>query len=144
MADIFRIRRPGTSIVAQAATADDFAAYMGRLIKLIPAEVLGVYQTLYGIFASPTPSAPPSAPLKWLPVLGFVLVIFVRAWGTRDASGSWATVQWIAVAISAVSFAIWILVSGHSILGYVLPDLRYGSALMVVWIFVLPYIYKGA
>ena len=138
MATVFRLHRPG-KLVAQGAEADDLAAYMGRLIRLIPAEVLGVYQTLYGIFAFP-----PSRLLQWLPVLGFALVILVRSWGTRDASGNWASIQWFAVGISAVSFLIWVLVSGHSILGFVLPDMRIGSALMVVWVFALPYFYKGA
>lgn len=112
---------------------------MGRLIRLIPAEVLALYQTLYGIFAGPEPSNI----LPWLPVLGVALVIFVRAWGTRDDSGSWATVQWIAVLVAAVSFVIWIMVSGHSILGFALPDQRIGSGLMVLWVFVIPFFYKG-
>ena len=139
MASIFRIRRPGAAYIVAQGAETGLAAYMGRLVRLIPAEVLGVYQTLYGIFAEP----PPSPVLKWLPVLGFFLVILVRAWGTRDASGSWRSVQWIAVGISAVSFVIWVLVSGHSIAGFVLPDLRYGSGLMVLWVFVLSYFYKG-
>lgn len=139
MATVFRIYKPG-AIVPQGAPANDLAAYMGRLIKLIPAEVLGVYQTLYGIFANP----PPSTLLQWLPVLGVGLVVLVRAWGTRDSSGNWDSVQWAAVAISTVSFLIWVLVSGHSIVGFVLPDLRIGSGLMVLWVFLLPYLYKGA
>ncbi len=140
MSSVFRIYRPGTLMAQTAAPTNDLAAYMGRLIRLIPAEVLGLYQTLYGIFAEP----PPSSLLKWLPVLGILLVILVRAWGTRDASGNWNTVQWLAVIVSVVSFVIWVLVSGNSIAGFVLPDLRIGSALMVVWVFVVPYFYKGA
>lgn len=140
MASVFRVQRPA-AIHAHGAGGGGLADYMGRLIKLIPAEVLGVYQTLFGILSPPPP--PASVYLQWLPVLGLGLVIFVRAWGTRDASGSWQTVQWPAVAISAGSFLIWVLVSGHSIVGFVLPDLRIGSALMVLWVFFLPYIYKG-
>jgi hypothetical protein len=140
MSTVFRVYRPDTlRAQAEEPPPSGVAAYMGRLIKLIPAEVLGVYQTLYGIFVTP----PPSALLQWLPVLGFILVIVVRAWGARDSSGRWSTVQWPAVGISAVSFVIWVLVSGHSILGHVLPDMRIGSAAMVLWVFLLPLIYKG-
>ena len=141
MASVFRVERPAAFVAHGAGGDSNLAAYMGRLIKLIPAEVLGVYLTLFGLLSPPPP--PASVFLPWLPLLGLVLVIFVRAWGTRDASGSWQTVQWPAVAISAGSFVIWILVSGHSILGFVLPDLRVGTALMVLWVFFLPYIYKG-
>lgn len=138
MASLFRIYKPG-QLMAQGAESDNSpAAYMGRLIRLIPAEVLAVYQTLYGLLIKP-----PSPLLGWLPVLGILLVILVRVWGTRDVSGSLKTVQWFSVLISAVSFIIWVLVSGHSIVGFVLPDLRIGSALMVLWVFIIPFFYKG-
>jgi hypothetical protein len=140
MASVFRVQQPA-ALKAQGAESDGLPAYMGRLIKLIPAEVLAVYQTLYGILFDP---APPSSLIIWLPVLGIILVILVRAWGTRDESGSWASVQWGAVLIAAISFIIWVLVSRHSIGGFVLPDLRIGSALMVLWVFLLPYVYKGS
>lgn len=139
MASVFRIQQQNVIMAQGAGPADGLAAYMGRLVRLIPAEVLSVYLTLYGIFVVP----PPSQLLQWLPVLGIVLVILVRAWGSRDTTGNWSTVQWLGVGISAVSFLIWILVSGHSIVGFVLPDMRIGSALMVLWVFLLPYLYKG-
>jgi hypothetical protein len=138
MASIFRIYKPG-QLMAQGAESDNSpAAYMGRLIRLIPAEVLAVYQTLYGLL-----NEPPSPLLGWLPVVGILLVVWVRAWGTRDESGSWKTVQWLSIGISVVSFIIWVLVSRHSILGFVLPDLRIGAALMVLWVFIIPFFYRG-
>jgi hypothetical protein len=138
MASVFRIYKPGQLMAQGAESENGPAAYMGRLIRLIPAEVLAVYQTLYGIF-----NEPPSPLLGWLPVLGILLVILARAWGTRDESGSWKSVQWLSVFISVVSFVIWVLVSRHSILGFLLPDLRIGSALMVLWVFIIPFFYKG-
>lgn len=139
MATVFRIERPG-HLMAQGGEGENSpAAYMGRVIRLIPAEVLAVYQTLYGIFEQP----PPSPFVAWLPVLGIILVIVVRIWGTRDESGSLLSVQVGGVVISTVSFIIWVLVSGQSIGGFVLPDLRIGSALMVLWVFLLPIVYKG-
>jgi hypothetical protein len=138
MASVFRIYKPGQLMAQGAESENSPAAYMGRLIRLIPAEVLAVYQTLYGLL-----NEPPSPLLGWLPVLGILLVILVRAWGTRDESGSLKSVQWLSVIISVVSFIIWVLVSRHSILGFVLPDLRLGSALMVLWVFILPFFYRG-
>jgi hypothetical protein len=138
MASVFRIYQPGQLMAQGAESENSPAAYMGRLIRLIPAEVLAVYQTLYGLL-----NDPPSPLLGWLPVLGILLVVLVRAWGTRDESGSFKSVQWLSVVISVVSFVIWVLVSRHAILGFVLPDLRFGSALMVLWVFVLPFFYRG-
>src|SRR5262245_15428695 len=111
MASVFRIHRtykPGELVAHGLESQDSPAAYMGRLIRLIPAEVLAVYQTLYGLL-----NEPPSPLLGWLPVLGILLVILVRTWGTRDESGSWKTVESLSVLISVVSFIIWVLVSGH-------------------------------
>jgi len=138
MASLFRIYRRGELMAQGAESENSPAAYMGRLIRLIPAEVLAVYQTLYGLL-----NEPPSSLLPWLPVLGIVLVILVRTWGTRDESGKFSTVQWGGVIVSVISFVIWILVSRHSILGYVLPDLRFGSALMIIWVFIIPFFYRG-
>jgi hypothetical protein len=138
MASVFRIYKPGQLMAQGAGSENSPAAYMGRLVRLIPAEVLAVYQTLYGLL-----NEPPSPLLGWLPVLGILLVILVRAWGTRDESGSLKSVQWLSVFISVVSFIIWVLVSRHPILGLVLPDLRIGSALMVLWVFIIPFFYKG-
>jgi len=139
MASVFRINRPGTLRAQGAQAGDDFAEYMGRLIHLIPAEVLAVYQTIYGILKSPTAS--PFLP--WLPIVGIILVLIVRIWGTRDQSNNLQSVQWKAVLVAAVSFVIWVMTSGHSIVGFVLPDLRIGSAMMVLWVFLVPYFYKG-
>jgi len=139
MASVFRINRPGTLRAQGAQAGDDFAEYMARLIHLIPAEVLAVYQAIYGILKSPTPSSF----LPWLPIVGIALVLIVRIWGTRDQSNSFGTVQWRAVLVAVISFVIWVMTSGQSILGFVLPDLRIGSVLLVLWVFVVPYIYKG-
>ncbi|MGJ5135251.1 hypothetical protein [Bradyrhizobium oligotrophicum] len=138
MASVFRIGQSG-KLMAQGADSDSSpAAYMGRLVRLIPAEVLALYQTLRGLL-----SDPPSVLLGWLPVFGVLLVILVRVWGTRDESNSLASVQVFGVIVSTVSFVIWVLVSGHEIVGFVLPDARFGSALMVVWVFIIPFFYKG-
>ncbi len=138
MASIFRIGE-SSQLVAQGAETDNSpAAYLGRLVRLIPAEVLAVYQTLYGVLKEPESPA-----ITWLPVIGVVLVFLVRVWGTRDASNKFTTAQWLAVVISMVSFIIWVLASGHKILWFGVLDPRLCSALMILWVFVVPIFYKG-
>jgi hypothetical protein len=36
-----------------------------------------------------------------------------------------------------------VLVSQHSIVGFVSSDSRVGSALMVLWVFLIPFFYRG-
>ena len=80
--------------------------------------------------------------LPWLPVIGFALVIWVRAWGTRKTR-SWRTVQKRAVAIAAVSFVLWVMSLQHAIVivGILKPWIA--SCLLFLWVFLLPYLYTG-
>ncbi len=155
----FRVQSQATeqkrinAIVAQGAGpaappqagASELQQYLARILKLIPAEVVALYQGVRGVMETAAAGGDLDAKawLAWLPWAAFVLVIFVRAWGTRDSSGSWRTVQWGAVAISAVSLVVWIISLGHPIAGVQLGKPWLGSVLLMVWPFLVPYFYKG-
>lgn len=119
--------------------------YLARVLKLIPAEVVSLYQGVRGIMetASAGGDADAKVWLLWLPWVGLLLVIFVRAWGTRDSTGSWRTVQWGAVAIAAVSFIVWVVSLGHPMACLEFNKPWLGSVLLMVWPFLVPYFYKG-
>src|SRR4051812_24879943 len=105
MAYPFHIQKPATIAAHGGAPGSPFQEYIDRLVRLIPAEVLAAYHAARGIVVGVAPSDPLAVKfLPWLPVIGFVLVIFVRVWGTRARTGLWSTVQWLAVAIAAISF----------------------------------------
>ena len=147
---------PGTP---QPPPPNPLASYMDRLIKLIPAEVLGLYLTVRNIFSGDDLSQTPAPPgvataegermaqaggfLGWWPVICVVLLVAFRIWGTRDDSGKVHSAQPTAIAISTISFVIWIYAMGHTILGWPLPDPRYAGVAVAVWVFVLPMLYRG-
>jgi len=141
----FRIDK-SSEIKAQSAEAGDaFKDYMGRLITLIPAEVIAVYLTVRGFFILPHTQVDNTASgfIGIWPAICLLLVFMVRVWGTRDDKGSRKSIQWWGVIISSVSFVIWILAIGDGFFGLKPGDLRIASTLVVLWTFVVGYFYKG-
>jgi hypothetical protein len=130
----FRIRKPeprGPQLVGAGAAADNLKSWMGRLITLVPSEVVAVYLAGRGYVAT------------WLGVWGlvcFILVVAVRIWGTREPSKG---PQWITVLVSAVSYVVWVYAIGGRILEFTLPDPGVASAAVLVWTVVVPIFYKG-
>jgi hypothetical protein len=103
--------------------------YLGRLVKLIPAEVVALYLTFKEIATS------------WLSIWAWiclVLVVFVRSHGTRANKKA----QKFAVLVSAVSFALWIYATGDYLIEFALPA-GVVSVAVGVWTFIVPYFYKG-
>jgi hypothetical protein len=136
----FRIDRQhslGFSEQGASATAD-FKAYLDRLMKLIPSEVVGLYLIGEGMI----PSAERIGLVIWS-VVCLVAVFCVRAFGTRDKD-SGKSVQWAAVAITCVSFVIWLYCIGGPFQKF--PGVRVpyiGSLLVLAWTFFVPLFYKG-
>lgn len=119
------------------------SAYMDRIVKLIPAEVLGVYLTISGFAKAGADPGVVSDPfLAWWPVVCLLLVIGSRIWGTQGETGS-QSIQWVGVLVAAVSFLIWVYAMGDSVLGFTLPDDRIAPAAVAVWTFVVPWFYRG-
>lgn len=135
----------GAPPAAPQAGASDLQQYLARVLKLIPAEVVSLYQGVRGVVQTAADGGDLFAKgfLPWLPLTGLLLVIFVRGWGTRDHTGSWTTIQWGAVTIAAISFIIWTISLNHEIvyLGATKPWI--GSVLLMTWPFLVPYFYKG-
>ena len=123
MAAPFRINKPG-------AQGDSFGQWLERLVKLIPSEAVALYLAGLGNAVS--------WPSTWTFVCLVVVVIF-RIAGTRDPAKG---VQWITVALSAASFVIWVFAIGGEFLGM---RVSYGVAAntVMVWVTVVPLIYKG-
>jgi hypothetical protein len=117
--------------------------YSERLLKLIPSEMLSLYVGVRGLWIDPSKfNSPPAqdASLSFLdfwPIICIVLLILFRLWGTRSTS-DWRSTQPMAVAISAISFVIWVYTLGDNILGWHLPDTRYAATVAIVWVFIIP------
>jgi hypothetical protein len=132
----FRIHKPvpsGTQKTGATKVQDDLASWMGRLIRLIPSEIVAIYLTGKGFIAS------------WLPIWSFIcllLLFIVRIWGTRDTHKT-NSVQWIAVGVSAISYVIWIYAIGGQFFNFAIQDPSIPSAAVLIWTFLVSYFYKG-
>ena len=111
--------------------------YLERLMRVIPAEIIGLYIVGTGII----PANQTVALVIWF---GFCLiaVAIVRTFGNADPAAGLPP-QPVPIAISVVAFAIWAYTLGgpFEALGLAIPWV--GSLLVLVWSFVIPYFYKG-
>ena len=143
----FRIERQGQQPVRMGMageTESAYSEYMDRLVKLIPAEVIGVYLVVSGLGGlGPGSGADGDWLTAWWPVCCVLLVIGSRIWGTSVEGRGVQDVQWKGVAVSAVSFVIWVYAMGHTMLDVSLPDDRLAAVAVVVWTFVIPWFYRG-
>lgn len=104
--------------------------WLTRLVKLVPAEIVAVY--LAG-----RPLAQEHYAGLW-PVACLVLTIVVRAFGTSDRRGP----QWLSVAVSAVSFVLWVYATGGHFLGYEV-DVNLAALVVLVWTTLVPVLWRG-
>jgi len=104
--------------------------WLARLVKLVPAEIVAVY--LAG-----RPLAQERYAGGW-PVVCLVLLVIVRAWGTSDRRGP----QWVSLAISAVSFVLWVYAMGGRFLTYNV-DVNLAALGVLVWTTLVPVFWRG-
>jgi hypothetical protein len=63
--------------------------------------------------------------------------------GTKPPGPTLKGVQWWAVAISSISFVIWVYAMGGHFLDWVITDPGIPSAAVLIWTVVIPILYKG-
>jgi len=143
-------------------SAELSGSYMERLVKLVPAEAVAVYPLLYNEakgLADAGNRARAIALVSWI-ILAVVVVLRAQATAVPHRGP-----QWVAVAIAAVSYVIWVYVFGgqFGVEGWangLLPGFAsdpaappdpdaaklkslIGSLALVCWTLVVPAIYKG-
>ena len=104
--------------------------WLTRLVKLVPVEIVAVY--LAG-----RPFAEQSFAGAW-PLVCLVLTIVVRAFGTSDRRGP----QWLSVAVSAVSFVLWVYATGGHFLTFEV-DANLAALAVLVWTTLIPVFWRG-
>ena len=147
----FRIEAPSPIGVqsTQATPADAaLATYMDRLIKLVPAEILGLYLTIRGLWlpnAGPGAGSDPfnSGFLEWWPLLCLALLIVSRAWGLEMPADRGNLSRYLPVVIAIISFVVWVYAIGDPAILSWRPDTRLASTAVVVWVFVVPAAYPA-
>ncbi len=138
MAAPFRITRPPAGLGAASNPEQDLKDYLERLLKMIPAEVIGLYLVGSGLI----PKDQPIGLMIWSIVCLFAVVI-IRAVGTADPKQGIPT-SWTQVLISSVAFVIWLYGMGGPFISYGIHVPYIGSLMVLAWSFFVPYIYRGA
>jgi hypothetical protein len=134
--------RPATSgpdeiCSCRRINGDGFRSYLERLMKMIPAEVIGLYLVGIGII----PDDQPVAMVFWA-VVCLAGVVAIRALGTSDRAQN-LPVDWIHVIISTVAFVIWVYTLGGPFAYYKVHIPYVGSLLVLAWTFFVPMFYRG-
>jgi len=125
-----RTRRAPARGAAAGEAPGPIDPWLVRLVKLVPAEVVAAYL-----------AGRPLAGARWAgewSVVCLAMVIIVRAWGTADRRGP----QWVSVAVSAVSFVLWVYASGGRFLHWNV-DVTLASLAVLVWTTLVPVLWRG-
>jgi hypothetical protein len=113
-------------------------SYMERLVKLIPAEVVGLYLVGQGII----PPTERVAIVVWS-IVCLGLVVLIRAKATGDRANNLSP-QWIAVVVSTISFVIWVYNMPGPFQAFQVAIPYVGSLAVLVWTFIVPFLYQGS
>jgi hypothetical protein len=130
----FRITRPPEKEVLSGE--DSFKEYLSRLLKMIPAEIVGLYMIGSGFTAGNY-----NLQTGWI-VICFVLVFVVRVKMTGDKIKN-LDPQPVPILIAAIAFIIWTYYLGEPYIHYRLYDPKISSLAILLWSFIIPLFYKG-
>ena len=119
------------------AGGEGFRAYLDRLLKMIPAEIVSLFVVGSGVI----PEEQSLALVAWT-IICLIGVIGLRAYGTADPEERLPT-DWTHVAISCGAYIIWVYSLGGPFKAYDLHVSYLGSLLVLGWTFVIPMIYQG-
>jgi hypothetical protein len=99
------IETEGAAAPASAPNVDD---YLGRLLKYIPAEIVGFYLAAAGLM-SPQPGAPNYTGLWVVFALGFILVpIYFWIATTREGKRP----LWSQIVLATIGYPVWVFAIG--------------------------------
>lgn len=133
----FYIKKPERklSFDTSSNTNEATKAYIDRLVRLIPSEIIALYTT--GIAIIPIEDF--MVRLAWT-IFCFFCVILVRTIGSKSSEGK---PQFLTVLVSTISFVIWIY-NGRGVFDDLGLHVNYiGALLMLAWTFLVPFFYQG-
>lgn len=144
---IRRVEQTRTLEAAGVATAaapagDDWSA---RLAKLIPAEALGLYGAAVALVPTSAAQVAPHSRTIILWCIALVCLVFSAAIRWKATSAGGQKPQVVGIAISLVSFLVWLMALGAPTSPIALPP-GYGflgGLIALVWGTIVPYFYRG-
>src|SRR5260370_42368163 len=136
MAGPYRISRADNKRVSRAGNGD-INAYLDRLMKMIPGEVVGLYLVGSGLI----PKEGAVVLVIWS-IVCLIAVVSIKAYGTIDVESNKGP-DWAHVAISSVAFVIWVYTLGGPFALFNIAVPYIASLLLLAWTFFVPIFYKG-
>ena len=137
--------KPYTATKAVSGVPPTDKAYMDRLLKLIPAEIVALYLAGKVQIAAqyPVPESSSTATIVWAvwTAVCLVVLVLVRRWATSDGQAG-VPPEWPAIGLTAVAFLIWIYSLGDVFQLLGLFNALLASLLVLVWTTVVPLFYK--
>lgn len=140
--------------------------YVDKLVKLVPAEAISAYIALVNVagVSGTTANAETIADLQsattivntgytvemWYAFgLGLFILLIARVFGSmqiKDMKVDVSNVNWRMVGISMVAFVLWVYTIGRNTSGPFMNiySLFWGTALIILFTFLAPYVYDGA
>jgi hypothetical protein len=128
--------------------ADDKPGYQETLVKLIPAEVVGLYlggkNAIEAYFQGPARPDSGDEPNFWLwwTIICLVGLILYRRWATSEKDAG-VPPEWWAVGLSAASFLVWVYSFGDVFREkFHIWHALIATLLVLGWTFFVPFVYK--
>ena len=109
--------------------------YFDRLLKYIPADVVGLWLTGSGLIQSQTDDVPRLGLLWLLFVAGLVLSFF---WTRKQTQEAKKLTEWRQIFLSCGSFAVWVFAIGGPFAELSLYKPIYGSILLLIYTSTIP------
>ena len=139
----FRIQRwDARAKTAGLGQMGTFGAYLDRLLKMIPAEVVSLYLVGVGLVPEDLFAQDRGIALGVWALVCLTGVVILRGYGTADPSSKLPP-DWVHVAISSVAFVIWVYSMGGPFEAFGLHVPFIGSLVVLAWTFFAPVFYKG-
>lgn len=131
----------------QAPPTNGLAEYTKRLALMVPSEVTAFYVSMHPfVVGDLKPEQLRNDFAAWVPWICTLLVIIVKAAGTRDQRG-WRSVQPVPVLFATVAFMLWVLTLGHYVAiisdWSMVQNSRAIGFIAALFTFGVPYFYRG-
>lgn len=109
--------------------------YFDRLLKYIPADVVGLWLTGSGLIQSQAEDAPRVGLLWLLFVVGLVLAFF---WTRKQTTEPGKPIAWQQIFLSCGSFFVWVFAIGGPFAELSFYKPLYGSLLLLIYTTLIP------
>lgn len=129
-------RRIITTQLQAAGLGSETDGYSDRLLKYIPAEVVGAWIAGTGLISGST--GIPTATILW--IVFFVMIALAAAWTWRQTSKTGSPPAVTQITIATLAFVVWVFALGGPFATLAFYHPVYGSLVLIVYTLAVPLI----